>query len=55
MVRELPGPKLGFWGPLESGTLPEIIGIYATFLVGSSSILDRSVVGSNAAASHPMT
>ena len=43
MVRELPGPKLGFWGPLGSGTLPEIIGIYCTFLGGSSSILDRSV------------
>ena len=42
MVRELPGPKLGFWGPLGSGTLPEIIGIYSTFFGGSSSILDRS-------------
>ena len=42
MVRELPGPKLGFCGPLESGTLPEIIGIWFTFFGGSSSILDRS-------------
>ena len=44
MVRELPGPKLGFWGPLGSGTLPESIGIWSTFLEGSSSILDRSGV-----------
>ena len=42
MVRELPGPKLGFWGPLGSGTLPEFIGIYPSFFGGSSSILDRS-------------
>ena len=41
-VRELLKPKLGLWGPLESGTLPEIIGIESSFFGGSSSILDRS-------------
>ena len=41
-VRELLGPRLGLWGPLGSGALPEIIGIWITFFGGSSSILDRS-------------
>ena len=44
-VRELPGPKLGVWGPLGSGALPESIGIWITFFGGSSSILDRSAQG----------
>ena len=33
-VRELPGPKLGVWGPLGSGALPESIGIWITFFGG---------------------